>query len=100
VRPNTPVQCWSRRAARFTAKLVTGRRLVLVLGREQRDRYGRLLAYVRVAGEPGDLETRLLEGGYARPLAIPPNVDHAASYAALAAAARRAHRGLWGHCPP
>src|SRR3954451_14505132 len=45
-----PVQCYSRRAAAFTARTVEGRRVSLTIGRESRDRYGRLLAYVRVEG--------------------------------------------------
>src|SRR4051794_17921982 len=50
VKPGVPVQCYSRRAAAFTARRLTGRRVVLHVGRERRDRYGRLLAYVRVQG--------------------------------------------------
>ena len=68
------------------------------MGREPRDRYGRLLAYVRVEGAPEDLEDQLLRGGFARPLAIRPNTDHAARYARLAGEARAGRRGLWGAC--
>src|SRR3954447_14081471 len=98
VDPRRPVECYSRRAAAFTARLVGGRRVSLTVGREARDRYGRLLAYVRVDGDRADLEDALLRGGYARPLAIRPNVDHAGKYADLARAAQRAGRGLWGAC--
>jgi micrococcal nuclease len=99
VKPGTPVQCYSRRAAAENRRLVAGRRVRLVQDAEARDRYGRLLAYVRVAGARQDLEELLLRGGYARPLAIRPNVDRAAGYARLAAEARAARRGLWGACP-
>jgi micrococcal nuclease len=71
---------------------------VLQAGRERHDRYGRLLAYVRVLGGPDDLERTLLVRGAARTLAIPPNVDRAAAYAGLESAARGAGRGLWGAC--
>src|SRR5215470_10636722 len=60
VDPRRPVQCFSRRAAAFTARSVEGRRVELRVGREARDRYGRLLAYVRVDGAPADLEDALL----------------------------------------
>ena len=45
-RPDTPVQCFARAAARANARLVGGERVRLVLDVEQRDRFGRLLAYV------------------------------------------------------
>jgi micrococcal nuclease len=99
VDPRRPVQCYSRRAAAFTARTVEGRRVSLTVGREARDRYGRLLAYVRVDGAREDLEDQLLRRGFARPLAIRPNTDHAARYTRLADEARLEGRGLWGACP-
>ena len=94
-----PGECFGIRASRLTRRLALGRQVILRPGRERHDRYGRLLAYVRVLGGPGDLERTLLARGAARTLAIPPNVDRAAAYAELEAAARRAGRGLWGACP-
>ena len=64
---------------------------MLSLGREPHDRYGRLLAYVRVVGGPPDLERTLLTLGAARTLAIAPNVDRAAL--SQASSARRGRRG-------
>jgi micrococcal nuclease len=92
-------ECFGLRATRLTRRLVLGRQVVLRPGRERHDRYGRLLAYVRVRGGAVELEQTLLTRGAARTLAIPPNVDRAAAYAGLEAAARRAGRGLWGACP-
>jgi micrococcal nuclease len=94
-----PGECFGVRATRLTRRLALGRQVVLEPGRERHDRYGRLLAYVRVMGSPGDLERTLLARGAARTLAIPPNVDRAGVYAGLEAAARRAGRGLWSACP-
>jgi micrococcal nuclease len=93
-----PGECFGLRAARLTRRLVLGRQVLLRPGRERHDRYGRLLAYVRVLGGPADLERTLLARGAARTLAIVPNVDRAAAYAELERAARRARRGLWGAC--
>jgi micrococcal nuclease len=93
-----PGECFGIRAATLTRRLSLGRRVVLQAGRERHDRYGRLLAYVRVLGGPADLERTLLVRGAARTLAIPPNVDRAATYAGLEGDARRAGRGLWGAC--
>jgi micrococcal nuclease len=93
-----PGECFGIRAATLTRRLALGRRVVLQAGRERHDRYGRLLAYVRVLGGPADLERTLLARGAARTLAIAPNVDRAATYAGLEGSARRAGRGLWGAC--
>ncbi len=40
----------------------------------------------------------LVRDGYGRPLAIEPNVRHAAAFAALADEALEAGRGLWSAC--
>jgi micrococcal nuclease len=93
-----PGDCYGRRASEITRDLVLERRVELQPGREAHDRYGRLLAYVRVVGGPDDLERVLLARGAARTLTIPPNDDRAASYADLEDAARSAGRGLWGAC--
>jgi micrococcal nuclease len=98
VAPGRPVQCWSRRAAAFTQHALEGREVVLVPGRERHDRYGRTLAYV-TRSDGFVLEDALLRGGFARTLAIAPNIDHATHYSALELSARRAGRGLWGACP-
>jgi micrococcal nuclease len=97
VAPDEPVQCFGKAASEFNRRLVAGRRVLLVLGRERRDRYGRLLAYVRVEGGPV-VEDELLRGGYARTLTIPPNDDRAGHFAAIERKARSERRGLWGSC--
>ncbi len=98
VKPGAPVQCFGKAASDFNRRLVSGRRVRLVLGRERRDRYGRLLAYVTVEG--GRLvEDDLLSRGYARSLAIAPNDDRAGRFVALERLARLARRGMWGACP-
>jgi micrococcal nuclease len=93
-----PGDCYGRRASEITRDLALDRRVELQPGREAHDRYGRLLAYVRIVGGPDDLERVLLARGAARTLTSPPNDDRAAAYAGLADAARRAGRGLWGAC--
>src|SRR3954465_1008070 len=43
VKPGSPVECFAKRASAFNGELVAGE---LVRDVEERDRYGRLLAYV------------------------------------------------------
>lgn len=93
-----PAQCYSLRAKRFVERTLTGHRVQLTRGREQRDRYGRLLAYVRVEGASSDLESALLNGGFGRTLTFAPNDDRAAAYRSLETRARARGAGLWGHC--
>jgi micrococcal nuclease len=98
VKPGTPVQCFAKAASDFNAGLVEGRRVRLVGDVEERDRYGRLLAYVY--REPDDVfvNEELVRQGYARPATFPPNVRFADRFAALAGEARDASRGLWKAC--
>ena len=98
VKPGTPVQCYSRKAAAENRRLVAGRRVRLVRDAEARDRYGRLLAYVYRASDGLFVNAELVRRGYARPLTIPPNVAHRAQIARLARTARRTGRGLWSRC--
>jgi micrococcal nuclease len=88
--------CYSARATAFNARLVGGREVRLELDVDERDRYGRLLAYVHT----GDVNVgeELVRRGYAQPLTVPPNVRHAGELRRLADAARRAGTGLWASC--
>jgi micrococcal nuclease len=99
VKPGSPVECFGKEASRYNARLVAGRRVRLVRDVEERDRYGRLLAYVYRAGDGLFVNARLVRDGYATPLTIPPNVRFAGRFRTQAADARRAQRGLWHACP-
>jgi micrococcal nuclease len=46
VRPNTPVEYYGKEASAFTKKMVEGKPVRLEYDWQQRDKYGRLLAYV------------------------------------------------------
>jgi micrococcal nuclease len=98
VKPGTAVQCFAKRAAAANAALVTGRSVRLVGDVEQRDRYGRLLAYVYREPDGAFVNARLVRDGYARTLTIAPNVAHARQLSQLARAARESGRGLWAAC--
>jgi micrococcal nuclease len=98
VKPGTPVQCFGPRASSFAHRALDGRRVRIEPGVEQRDVYGRLLAYVSLGRR--SVNAMLLRRGLARNLTIPPNVMHAPIFRRLELRAARAGRGLWGACPP
>ena len=91
-------ECFGRRASAYVRRLLPeGTRVRYRLGVEERDRYGRPLVYVWLE-DRRFLNALLVREGYATPLTIPPNVDHAKRFAALARRAREAGRGLWRAC--
>jgi micrococcal nuclease len=98
VKPDTPVQCYALAASHFNERLVEGERVRLVFDAEQRDVYGRLLAYVYV----GDrfVNAALVRRGYARTLEIEPNTRFADLFDRLEQEAANAGLGLWGRCEP
>ena len=96
--PRKPVQCFGQRASDFNAELVGDERVRLVRDVEERDRYGRLLAYVHRVRDGLFVNAELVRLGYAQPLTIAPNVRHAERFGSLARDARGAGRGLWAAC--
>jgi micrococcal nuclease len=93
------VQCFGKEASAFAERALPPDTPVrLVRDVEARDRYDRLLAYVYRATDGVFVNLALVEGGYARPLTIPPNVAHAEAFVAAARTAREEERGLWGAC--
>ena len=96
--PRRPVQCYGQKAADFNARLVDGELVRLVRDVEERDRYGRLLAYVYRVRDELFVNAELARLGYAQPLSIAPDVRHADRFARLAREAREAGRGLWSAC--
>lgn len=97
VKPNSPVECFGKAASEENKRLVDGRKVTLQFDVERRDRYDRLLAYVRLADGTMVNET-LLRRGYATTLTIPPNVRYASRFRKAQREAREAGRGLWRAC--
>jgi micrococcal nuclease len=94
--PDQPLECFGHQAAERNREMVGGELVSLELGPERRDDYGRLLAYVRT--RDAFVNARLLEGGYARTLAIAPNDGRAPLFARIEARAGRRGLGMWGYC--
>lgn len=96
---------YSSEATSYTSKNLAGASIFLELDVEQRDRYGRLLAYVWLAqpssGSEAEVRTamhnaRLLLDGFAQLLTVPPNVRYVDMFKRFQQEAREASRGLWG----
>jgi micrococcal nuclease len=98
-KPNTPVQCYGPEASRFTQSLLPAD-LPLHLERDMvaRDDFGRMLAYVYLAGGGEFVNLAIIRNGYARPLTIAPNSTHADEFLAAARVAEEGNVGLWGAC--
>ena len=90
------VECYGRRASGFVERVAPlGSRVLYRLGVEERDRYGRALAYIWL-GDGRFLNRLLVVQGYAQPLTIPPNDEYADVFVEASRSARRASAGLWG----
>jgi micrococcal nuclease len=89
------VECYGREASAFVKRLLPlGSRVRYSLDVEERDRYGRALAYVYTEDERF-VNLLLARRGYAQPLTIPPNDRFAARFVAAARLARARRVGLW-----
>ena len=98
-RPDTPVECFGRKASAATAALLPDATPVrLERDVEERDRYGRLLAYVFRASDGLFVNHELVRTGFAASYPYPPNVSYADDFRDAANAARAAGVGLWGAC--
>jgi micrococcal nuclease len=86
-----------REATAVNRRLVEGKAVGLELDVRERDRYGRLLAYVWV----GDtmINAELVRLGYAQAATVPPNVRYEDLFVRLQREARAAGRGLWRGAP-
>lgn len=94
-----------REASSYTRRAIpVGANVWLETDVENRDRHGRLLAYVWVEqpldSTPGEvrskmLNARLVSAGYAKVYTFPPNVKYAEVFRVLQVEARESNRGLW-----
>jgi micrococcal nuclease len=98
-KPNTPIQCYGPEATKFTKSLLAPD-AALHLERDvvARDDFGRMLAYVYLAGSGQFVNMTIISKGFARPLTIQPNSAHADEFIEAAHAAEAADIGLWAHC--
>ena len=96
VDPRTPVQCFGREASARAKELLEGKQVQVETDPSQgeRDQYGRLLAYVALAG--GDLvNQRLIAEGFGHEYTFDRPYRHQAAFRAAERQAREQQRGLW-----
>lgn len=89
-------RCFDDAATRFTQARIGGRRVRYELGDDEKDRYGRTLAYLHRGGEMHNLA--LVQRGFAETLTIPPNDRFAKRFRRAERRARRDGVGRWGAC--
>lgn len=113
---NTPevareLEPYGKEAADYTRRSLLAKTVYLELDVGERDKYGRLLAYVWLArpADVGEESVRkhmfnalLLLDGMAQVMTVPPNVRYTDLFLKFQQEAREASRGLWGsdHGPP
>jgi micrococcal nuclease len=89
--------CYGTEATEFNRQLVEGKSVHLEYDVECEDQYGRLLAYVEVADR--EVNSLLVERGYACVLHIPPNGDDRVDqFEELEQIADAGGKGMWGAC--
>lgn len=80
-------------ASEFTRSKLEGKEVELEFDVQERDHYGRLLAYVYLDGVM--FNKTLLEEGYARVATIPPNVKYVDDFTKIQEEARKNNKGFW-----
>ena len=94
VMPDHPVDPWGPEAAEFTRQFVAGGQVRIQLDREQKDKYGRLLAYVWVGDQM--LNEELIRHGLARARTeFHYSQSMKTRFLRAQREARSAHRAIW-----
>lgn len=81
-------------ASNYTKNLLNGKKVEIEFDVQERDHYGRLLAYVYLDGVM--VNKTLLSAGMAQVATYPPNVRYVDDFRALEQTARASGVGLWG----
>lgn len=93
VHPTLGEEPYGKEASRFTKEQLTGKTVQLEFDVEERDQYGRLLAYVWLDDEM--FNRILLQQGYAQTATYPPNVKYVDYFTDDQTQAREMGLGLW-----
>lgn len=91
--PQMGVQPFGPEASAFTTEQLEGKDITLEGGVQERDRYGRVLAYVWIGDKL--FNQTLLENGLARVAVYPPNTKYLDEFNATQETAKKKAVGLW-----
>lgn len=95
VKPGSAVEKFGKEGSEFSKKRLTGQTVYLFKDTGEKDKYGRLLCYVFIHGDPVMYNETLVREGYANVMTIQPNVMYQDTFLKLEREARKAKRGLW-----
>lgn len=95
VKPNSPVEHYGKEASKFSKAKLSGKTVYLFDDVQDKDKYGRLLRYVFIAGEPVMFNELLVAEGYANTMTVPPNVIYSKMFVKREREARAKQKGLW-----
>lgn len=85
-----------KETSEYTTKQLAGNPVYLEYDEGLTDTYGRILAYVYLEDGETMFNKILLEQGYARVMAVEPNIKYAKEFEALEADAEKSGAGFWG----
>lgn len=101
VDPRRPVGCFGKEAAEENKKLVENKSVVLTKDVSETDKYQRLLRYVYVMLDNGQVlfvNDHLVRQGFAKVSTYPPDVKFTEQLLEAEREAREGNRGLWSKC--
>lgn len=102
VDPRKPPQCYGKEASDETKKLLSRKtvRLKLNPNREEKDRYGRYLAYVYLVDNNSEIFINefLLQNGYAKEYTYGKAYMFQKEFRTIEKLAQEGKKGLWGEC--
>lgn len=103
--PTKGIEPYGPEAKEFTKETITGKTVWLEFDVQEKDKYGRLLAYVWLERPKDDSEDEirkkmfnaiLVLKGYAQVMTVPPNVKYADHFVKFQKEAVENQKGLWG----
>lgn len=95
-RTREEIRALGRLSTEYTRRYLDGVDVGLEFDVQERDRFGRLLAYVWLPEISALFNLQIVRDGYAQVLTVPPNVKYADLLLACQREARQHNRGLWG----
>lgn len=100
VDPRRPVACFGKEASNVSKELLSGKPVRLEKDISDTDRYGRLLRYVYLQTNNGELfvNNYLVANGFARSSTYPPDLKYQEAFKQSELAARQNNFGLWSSC--